>query len=77
MNTGVLDRLEKNVQGITHISAMEIREMSIDAYRRRLKKEKNIKLRIVTRFPLIGRGNVMRDRTVSHEDIEASLDNIL
>jgi hypothetical protein len=34
-------------------------------------------MKFESRFPLIGRGNVMRDRVIDHESVEADLEQAL
>lgn len=67
-----LERIEKKL-GMT---TKEIREISPERLREKLATKANKAIAIISRFPLIGRGNVLRDKLVSRESIESSLDKI-
>ena len=72
-----LAALEHAVELVTGKPVEELRNTSIDQYRRDLEAERGKPVVVESRFPLIGRGNVMRDRIVTHEEIESALDRIL
>jgi hypothetical protein len=54
-----------------------IRRTPIDERRRKVEASRGAPLRFVTRFPFIGRGNVLRDRTIDHQKVEQLLDEAL
>jgi len=54
-------------------SVEAIRQMPIDERRRRIENKFHQVMRIVSFFPFIGRGNVLRDQTVPHEVVESEL----
>jgi len=41
------------------------------------KNQAGKKIKITTEFPYIGRGNVLRDRLISHDKIDQEIDKIL
>jgi hypothetical protein len=54
-----------------------IRSTPIDDQRRRAEKQYNQPTEFRSYFPVIGRGNVLRDRTSTHEEVEIELDKAL
>jgi hypothetical protein len=55
----------------------QIRDMPIDERRRMNERKHGKTMLFVSLFNFIGRGNVLRDRTVSHEEVEAEVDKVL
>jgi hypothetical protein len=72
-----LEMLEKSVERKTGIPVAELRQMTISEMRCRVEHEKKHPMEFYSAFPLIGRGNVMRDCVISHADIERELDEVL
>ncbi|MDR3298586.1 MAG: hypothetical protein LBU43_00925 [Candidatus Accumulibacter sp.] len=66
-----LKQLEDCVFRLTGRTAAELRVTPIDELR--IKVEKEAPLRIYSAFPFIGRGNVLRDKIISHAEVEAAL----
>ncbi len=73
----VLARLEQNVERAVGLPISQVRCEPIDDQRRRIEAARQKPLSFRVRFPIVGRGNVMRDRTRSHAEVESTLDRIL
>jgi len=69
--------LERSVERITGTAVAELRRRSPDEHRQAVEKQHGRKMRFVSRFPVIGRGHVLRDRVKTHEEIEAMLNEVL
>lgn len=69
--------LVRAIERATGESIESLRAMPIDERRRKIEKKQGSRLVITRNFPFIGRGNVMRDETMSHEEIEKQLDEVL
>ena len=69
--------IEKNAERLVGLSAEEIRKCSPGELRRYLEKRNNKKLFFTTEFPVIGRGNVLRDSIITSEEINKEIDKIL
>ncbi len=72
-----LMKLEKIVELDTGRSAAELRNFTLDEFRAKIEGARGNGLRFVSRFPFLGRGNVMRDKTVDHETVNRLLDDCL
>lgn len=71
MSKNYIKKLHSIIEQTTGKSIREI----CDAPLYGLNKNKTIKTRIC--FPIIGRGNVLRENVISHQQIEKDLDAIL
>jgi len=69
--------VEKNVENLIGLSAETIRKYSPDELRRHLEKKSKRKFSFTTEFPIIGRGNVLRDGIKTSEEINRDIDRIL
>ena len=69
-----LARLERTVERITGTSAAELRRRSIDEQRETVERQHGRPMQFVRRFPLSGRGNVLRDRIMSRAEIDRMVD---
>ncbi|MCL2442953.1 MAG: hypothetical protein FWD13_05735 [Treponema sp.] len=69
--------IEKNVEKSVGLSAEEIRKYSPGELRRFLEEKNKRKFSFSTEFPVIGRGNVLRDSIVTTEKINREIDKIL
>jgi len=69
--------VEKNAERVVGLSAEEIRKYSPDELRRFLERRNKKKLFFTTEFPVIGRGNVLRDSIITSEEINKEIDKIL
>jgi hypothetical protein len=72
-----LRSLEATVERLTGQKADALRNQTITELRRNTETKVKGRLKFSSRFPLIGRGNVMRDCIVGHEAVEALLKRIL
>jgi hypothetical protein len=73
MNSELLEAIERRV-GKT---AEEIRRTPIDEMRSEVEKKLGTRLTFKVRWPLIGRGNILRDRVLTNEAVERLLDAAL
>lgn len=69
--------LERAVERATGENVDVLRARPISDTRRIAEQRRGRPFQIISRFPFIGRGNVMRDRILSHERVEAELDRAL
>jgi hypothetical protein len=74
-----LRAFERVVESMTGQKASDIRNLTLTQMRRNfeVKSKPKRRLRIESRFPLIGRGNVMRDKVVDHDTVEILLNQSL
>jgi len=72
-----LRKLERTVERQTGQRAEALRSKSLTQLRKDVEQKIKGPMRFISRFPLIGRGNVMRDRIVNHQDVEKLLDESL
>jgi len=68
---------EEAIELATGKSVEAIRSTPLDELRSDYEREIGAPLSFVSEFPLLGRGNVLRDRCLSHAQIEADLDDAL
>ena len=71
----VTTEFERAVEKSVGESVESIRQMPLDE--RRKKMEATRPLRFFSLFPFIGRGNVLRGRTLSRDKVEENLDEAL
>jgi hypothetical protein len=76
-DTPVLKKFEEDVERLTGQKAENIRRQSLSEIRRGTEGRHGRTMRFISMFPFIGRGNVMRDRMVSHDRVEKMLDEAL
>ena len=69
--------IEKNVEKLVGLSVEDIRKYSPGELRRFLEIRNKKKLSFTTEFPVIGRGNVLRDGIITSEEINKDIDKIL
>jgi hypothetical protein len=69
--------LESTVERVAGCKAEEIRNSTLDDQRKAVERSKGRTLEIRRHFPVIGRGNVMGDRTKSRSEIDQLLDRAL
>jgi hypothetical protein len=69
--------LEKAVEKATGEKIEDLRSRSLEETRRVAESRHRRPLIFISKFPFIGRGNVMRDRLITHEEVEESLDEAL
>ena len=69
--------LDTAIESMTGKSIEELRRLTLTEYRADVEKRLGRPLKFESRFPIIGRGNVMRNRTVSRDEIDRALDKVL
>ena len=69
--------IEKNAEKRVGLSVEDIRRYTPDELRCHLEKKNKKKLSFTTEFPVIGRGNVLRDSIATSEEINREIDKIL
>ena len=69
--------VEKNAENLIGLSAETIRKYSPDELRSHLENKNKRKLSFVSMFPVIGRGNILRDNIKTSEEINRDIDKIL
>jgi hypothetical protein len=73
----MIKTFEDAVRFATGRSIEEIRETPIDVHRGEIEARRGEPSQFRSRFPLIGRGNVLRSRMVSHETVEKDFERAL
>ena len=69
--------VEKNVEVLIGLPIETIRKYSPSELRTHLEKKNKRKISFKTEFPVIGRGNVLRDNIITSEEINRDIDKIL
>lgn len=70
-------RVEQNAEKVTGLSLSQIKSISPEKFRSYLEKKNKKPFMFTSEFPLIGRGNVLRDNLISSKDLNAEIDKIL
>ena len=65
----LIQRLERTVHQLTGRPVEELRRLSIDELRAEVVRRKG-RFKIRREYPFIGRGNVMADSLVDHDEVE-------
>ncbi|MCL2800386.1 MAG: hypothetical protein FWD28_01325 [Treponema sp.] len=69
--------IEKNAEKSVGLTVEEIRKSSPGELRNFLEEKNKKKFSFTTEFPVIGRGNVLRDNIITTEQINKEIDKIL
>ena len=69
--------IEKKVVENTGLSLAQIKDYSPCKFRDYLEKKNNKKFSFLSAFPVIGRGNVLRDNLISSSQLNSEIDKIL
>lgn len=69
--------IEKKVVENTGLSLSQIKDYSPGEFREYLEKKNNKKFSFLSAFPVIGRGNVLRDNLISSSQLNSEIDKIL
>ena len=69
--------VEKNVTALIGLPIEVIRMYSHGELRHYLENKNKRKFTFTTEFPVIGRGNVLRDNIITSEEINRDIDKIL
>ena len=67
----------KNAEKRTGLTEEEIKSYSPERLRTYLEEKNGKKMRFVSEFPTVGRGNVLRENICSREDIDSEIDRII
>ncbi len=70
-------KVEKNAEKITGLSLAQIKAISPEKFRTYLEQKNNKPISFTSEFPVIGRGNVLRDRLITSKSLNAEIDEIL
>jgi hypothetical protein len=69
--------VEKNIAAFIGLPIETIRKYSPYEFRLYLENKNKRKFSFTTEFPVIGRGNVLRDNIITSEEINRDIDKIL
>jgi hypothetical protein len=69
--------LERAVEKITGKSAASLRLLTLEEWRSEIEARHGKRMRFVSRFPFIGRGNIMRGKVVNHDQVEHYVDHAI
>lgn len=72
-----IKNVESRIAALTGLSVSDIKGYSPEELRAHLESRSKKKLSFVSAFPVIGRGNVLRDDIESTESINKDIDKIL
>lgn len=70
-------KVEKNAEKVTGLSLSEIKAISPEKFRIYLEKKNKKPFSFTSEFPVIGRGNVLRDSLITSRIINSEIDKIL
>ena len=73
----LFNAVEKNAETLIGLPSEIIRKYSPDELRAHLENKNKRKFSFTTVFPVIGRGNVLRDSIKTSEEINKDIDRIL
>lgn len=73
----IFHKVIKRSEKVTGLTAKQIRDFSPEELRAHIELRNKSKIQFVSEFPIIGRGNVLRDDIVSKESLDADIDRIL
>jgi len=71
------ERFERAIERATGKSIGVIRDTSLTDRRIEIEQQRGRRIRLTNWFPFIGRGNVLNDRLVDHEEAERALKEAL
>ena len=69
--------VEKNIENLVGLPVESIRMYSPSELRHHLEQKNKQKISFTSEFPVIGRGNVLRDNIITSEEINRDIDKIL
>ena len=69
--------IERSIERLTGLSIARLRDMGVTELREYLEKKNGVKVRVVSEYPVIGRGNILCDGLISHEQLNQDVDAIL
>lgn len=71
------DKVAQNAAKKVGMTLENLRNASVDEIRREIETKNKKSLSFTSEFPVIGRGNVLRDRLLTTSQIDAEIDKIL
>ncbi|MCQ2336372.1 MAG: hypothetical protein MJ010_04230 [Paludibacteraceae bacterium] len=66
-----------HIESLSGLSVAQIRSFTPEELRSHLENKNGKPFQYVSEFPVVGRGNVLRDGLYSREDIDRDIDKIL
>jgi len=72
-----LKQLEATVEKVTGQTAANLRAQTLTQLRSKTEAKNRRNWVFASRFPVVGRGSVMRERVMRHEDVEGLLTRFL
>ena len=75
--TSIATSLIEQIELTTGETIDDLRRTPISDRREAIEKKKGSRMVVSRFFPFIGRGNVLRDKTISREEVEQQLDEAL
>ena len=69
--------VENNVEKITGLTLSQIKKISPEKFRSYLEQKNKKKFSFTSEFPVIGRGNVLRDNLVDSNQLNNEIDRML
>jgi hypothetical protein len=76
-SNAVLTSLEQTVAHMTGVTVTTLRDQTLDERRKMLESQHGQPMKFISKFPFIGRGNVLRNKIVSGAEVNALLDQAL
>lgn len=73
----LFSKIEKNLESLTGLSILQIRNYSPEKFKAFLENKTKTPLSFTSEFPVIGRGNVLRDSLVGSKTLDSEIDKIL
>lgn len=67
----------KHIEVITGLTSAQLRDFSPEKFRKFIERKKKKPLTFISEFPIIGRGNVLRNSLISTQEINSGIDAIL
>ena len=73
----LMDKIYNNLNRKSGLSENQVKNFSPEETRQYFENKTKRSLSIVSEFPVIGRGNVLRDRLVTTASLDKTIDSIL
>lgn len=73
----MFSNVEKNAEKITGLTLSQIKKISPEKFRVYLEQKNKKKFSFTSEFPIIGRGNVLRDSLVDTQRLNCEIDRML
>jgi hypothetical protein len=69
--------VERHAEKVSGLTVETIRRLSPEKIRQHFEEKAKKRLSFVSEFPVIGRGNVLRDNLIHSEELNAEIDTLL